>query len=515
MIRLQALKDTIESGDKSYPVFVSLMSAEVISRIAQVPNYHESTGNAQIAQNVSVIPVKEWQRPRIPGKIEAIRQLFDNSGEFMPNPILLGENPYTSVPPRVRPYLVPGGHSTPVWELLIDDAFPDSEKPLWILDGQHRIAGLSESAQSSNPVPVVFLLNQGSTHYGPDDMAKIFAQVTTSATALGALHREWLSYAFNLNEYASTELRSKERKKSMAAVISLCMTPSFGGHPNPFFDRIQFNDRPSLSKIQPGGHFYNCVELRDIVFRSYYSSQKIQPEMASDDLAKEMCLARIALEGVMMTPVEDSVFFGKESHHHKIMEDAFWAGVLGHLCVHPAPQSWKDLLRTLRFDRTNWDFSWKVGLHGRDQSRSKKLAIKAMELIFRERKLPEGSSNIADFLRGNGAQFELEAFKLTSGGRRSTRQTESLAVRKGDTVSFPIGERAGIRLRDRSLNIQEIQVTDKKAAPGTLVEYKKILRTSGLILSESEHKSPLELLFTLRHYGGVKSTADVDVIWQP
>ena len=514
MIRLEALKDTIESGDQNYPIYVALMPAEVIARIAQVPNYHESTGNADIARNVSNVPVKEWQRPRIPGKIEAIRQLFDNTGEFMPNPILLGENLHASDPPEVRPY-VKAGHATPVWELWIDDAPSGSEKPLWILDGQHRIAGLSESAQSSNPVPVVFLLNQGSSHYGADTLAKIFAQVTTSATPLGSLHREWLSYAFKLNEYARTEPRSTEQKRSMAAVIDLCMTPSFGEQANPFFDRIQFNDGPPLLKIQPGGHFYSCIELKEIVFRSYYSAQKNQPELTPDELAKEMCLARTALESVMTTPVERSVFFGRESHHHKIMEDAFWSGILSHLCAHHPPQSWKDLLRKLRFDTTNWDFSWKIGLHGRDQSRSKKLATKVMQQIFWERQLPKGSSNIADFLRGNGAQFELEAFKLTPTGRRSQLQTQSLQVRKGDTVTFPIGQRAGIRLLNSSPNIQEIQVTDKKAPPGTLVAYKKVLQTSGLILDESLHKNPLELLFTLIHYGGVTSTADVDVGWQP
>ena len=100
MIRLEALKDTIESGDQNYPIYVALMPAEVIARIAQVPNYHESTGNADIARNVSNVPVKEWQRPRIPGKIEAIRQLFDNTGEFMPNSDPTGRKPPCERPAR-------------------------------------------------------------------------------------------------------------------------------------------------------------------------------------------------------------------------------------------------------------------------------------------------------------------------------------------------------------------------------------------------------------------------------
>ena len=513
MIRINALKEMIESGKQSYPIYLALMQADVISRIADVPSYRETTTNADIARNVSTRPVKEWQRPRIPDKIEAIRQLFNNSGEFMPNPILIGENPNASVPPKVE--LVFGGDSTSVWELQINQAPSGSEKPLWILDGQHRIAGLSKSAQSSNPVPVVFLLNQGSVSYAADRLAQIFAQVTTSATPLGPLHREWLSYAFKLNHYSPQEFRSTEQKKSMGAVISLCMTPSVGEQPNPFYDRIQYNDRLSPSKIQPGGHVYSCIELKDIVLRSYYSAQKSQPELDPDELAKEMCLARKALASVIKTPVDRSVFFGDGSHRQKIMEDAFWAGVLRYLAAHGAPRSWRDILRTLHFDRTSWDFSWKVSLHGRDQSTSKALAIKVMEDIFSKQQLPSGSNSIADLLRGNGAQFELEAFRLTSAGRRSTRQTQVLKVRKGDTTSFPIDPCVGIRLLNRSLNIQEIVVTDKQAAPGTLVEYKEVLKGGGMTLDESSHKNPLELLFTLQHYGGVTSTADVQIDWKP
>lgn len=514
MIRINALKETIESGERSYPIYLALMQASVISEIADVPSYRDTTTNADIARNVSTRPVKEWQRPRIPDKIESIRRLFNNQGEFMPNPILIGENPNASIAPKVKQLLV-AGNATPVWELLIEETGPDSEKPLWILDGQHRIAGLSDSAQSSNPVPVVFLLNQGSLYYTADRLAQIFAQVTTSATPLGPFHREWLSYAFDLNDYSPQVIGSDEQKKSMTAVVALCKTPSFDGQPNPFHNRIRYIDGLSSPGIPPGGHVYDCVELKKIVRRRYYSAQKNQPELGPNELAREMCLARTALASVINTSVDRSVFFGDEAHHQKIMEDAFWAGVLRYLAMHGAPRSWRDILRSLHFDRTSWDFSWKVSLHGQNQRTSKKLAITVMEYLFSRRQLPSGSKSIADFLRGNGAQFELEAFRLTSAGRRSARNTQVLMVRKGDTTSFPIEPCVGIRLRKRSLNIQEVTVTDKQAPPGTLVPYREVLRKGGMILNEERHKNPLELLFTLKHYGGVKSTADVQIDWKP
>ena len=341
VIRIFALKEMIESGEQTYPLYLALMQADQISEIADVPSYGDTTTNADIARNVSTVPVKEWQRPRIPGKIENIRQLFNNSGEFMPNPILIGENPNARIAPTVKPYLS-AGNATPAWELQIDAAPSDSEKPLWILDGQHRIAGLSESAQSSNPVPVVFLLNQGDLYYTADTLARIFAQVTTSATALGALHKEWLSYAFDLNHYSPQEFRSTEQKKSMDTVVTLCMASRLGEQPNPFHDRIQYIDESPPPRISPGGHVYTCIELKDIVLGFYYSAQKNQPELEPKELAREMCLARNALASVIRTPADRSVFFGKkDSHHQKIMEDAFWAGILRYLAAHGAPRSWK------------------------------------------------------------------------------------------------------------------------------------------------------------------------------
>ena len=130
MISLYALKDTIESGDQYYPIYVALLKAKDIFRIAQVPSYRDSTRNAEIAQNVSDVPVKEWQRPRISDKVERIRQLFNNKGEFMPNPVLLGENIHANARPvlTVTPHLV-AGNVTPAYEIQIDDPPSDGEKP--------------------------------------------------------------------------------------------------------------------------------------------------------------------------------------------------------------------------------------------------------------------------------------------------------------------------------------------------------------------------------------------------
>jgi hypothetical protein len=199
------------------------------------------------------------------------------------------------------------------------------------------------------------------------------------------------------------------------------------------------------------------------------------------------------------------------------MEDAFWHGALTHLRFHGAPSSWVELLRKLKFDQTSWDFSWKVSLHGKDQSRSKSLAIRVMGNAFQDGALSSGANNIADFLRGNGAGIDLVAYKRNASGRIDSKSLRTLTVKKGDTQTFPVEDRGWVRVPKSGItpNIAEVEITDKRAPPGTLVRYSDILNAKGLNLDSARHKTPLELLVTIHHYGGVSSTADIDILWTP
>ena len=62
-----------------------------------------------------------------------------------------------------------------------------------------------------------------------------------------------------------------------------------------------------------------------------------------------------------------------------------------------------------------------------------------------------------------------------------------------------------------SENIGKLTVSDKQSPPGRLVEYQL---QRGLVLADQSHISPLSLLLRMEHYGGVESTAEVDVRWK-
>lgn len=514
MPTIYCLRQQIASGSQHYPVFIGFLPAAEILQIAEAPSFSNQTMHQTIAQNVLTPPIKDWQRPLVMGKVDRISQLFDNTGELMPNPVLLSEN-VTSAPAQitVRQQMATGSIPTMVYEVDIPGPAAGNPKPLWILDGQHRISGLARSAQADNHLPVVILLNQGLAAYGGPILAKLFAQVTTSATELDKLHNEWLTFAFQLDDYATTAPGSFEHRQSMETVARLCLQPLLSptGPSNPFCNQIQFNIHVAFGP-QPGGFKYDCISLKEIIRKFYYSRvSQIGSHLAPLDLARQIGFAYLALTQKVPAPLAKSVFFGDAEHEQKIMQDAYLAGILTYLLQHPPPADWKHVLDTLLFGTTNWDFkSWYRTLSGPAQTNSKKLAVNVMCKVFRASALPAGAGNLADFLRGNNAKVTLQFSNLTPAGRVSTRDRDELEVTRGAVLSRSIAPRTHVKISGSTENIGNLVVTDKNSPPGRTVRYDL---ASGLVLDPTVHSNPLSLLITMEHYGGISSMAELDINW--
>ena len=214
------LKEIVKSGPKYYPIYIGFIEAKEILSVSKVPNFSENDHDKDLAKNLLKRPVEKWQRPLIKKKRENITNTFNDSGEFMPNPVLLSENPNArNVNIEATP-LVIKGQATDFWDVKI----PDNKNALWIIDGQHRITGLGhdDCKQNQNKIPVVLLLNGDDNFYTPIDFAKIFAQVTTKATSLNDLHKEWMQYSFDMDKYSNVM-----NSKAMRSVVELCSAPDF------------------------------------------------------------------------------------------------------------------------------------------------------------------------------------------------------------------------------------------------------------------------------------------------
>lgn len=515
MITFSALKTQISSGGHSYPIYIGFATAEDILKVASAPAFTADTPHQKIAGNVLSIPIDDWQRPIDRERVAQIQSLYDNSGEFMPNPVLLGENANNPQTLTIQPEII-GGHVTNTWKLEIPVPADNTSKPLWILDGQHRINGLGKSSQAKNPIPVVFLINGDYSHYSPSTLAKIFAQVTTSAQPLHPLHDDWLSFAFDLKHYSSTHVSAKAQSNAMRSVAELCrMTNTKHGKANGFLNRVQFNPSQKADPPPPRGFSYSCSELRELLFKYYYNQPTPGAHLSPKEIAEELSLAHAALTQIVRPPHDKTVFFGIGDSAHVIMQDALIAGIATYLLKRGRPADWITVFKALGFDTTIWDFSWKKSLHGQAGNLSKALATKIFRKIFTDNTLPPGVTNLGDFMKGDNAEFTLDAFELTPKGKIKNSSKVSITKHGGARTTFSIIDATVLRLGEHSLNVAKIVVTDKNSPPGRTIDYTRELeKKKGMLLDPTKHKKPiLEFVLTMHHYGDNTSVAEIDIDW--
>src|SRR4051812_28966389 len=103
MLSIECLLNEIVSGGTPYPVYVGFLPAEDIARVAEAPSFQRTTPHQQIATNIASQPVKDWQRPIDPDRVQVISDTFDDSGRLMPNPVLLAQNAFVSGGIQITP----------------------------------------------------------------------------------------------------------------------------------------------------------------------------------------------------------------------------------------------------------------------------------------------------------------------------------------------------------------------------------------------------------------------------
>lgn len=510
MLTIECLMNSVMSGGVSYPVYVGFLPAVDIARVAEAPSFLQTTPHQQIATNIASQPVKDWQRPIDPARVQVIADTFDDSGRLMPNPVLLAQNVFASGVIDIAPKTIPNSPQlTGSYVVTIDDsAHKSGQKPLWILDGQHRISGLSKSLQKDNPVPVVLLLDGGTSAYSSPLLASLFAQVTTSAMKLDDLHNEWLTFAFHLDDYSPGAPRAQVAKNAFETVATLCRIPAFQAQANPFLSQIQFNEHLAVTPTH-GGFTYKCTALKDLLYRHYFNQPAAAAHLSPPELAEQLALSYASLHSIVGSQ-PDSVFFGVPAKQQNIMQDAFWIGVCARLLQHGAPPDWTPILKALRFHQTNWDFSWTRTMSGPANTISKRIAIRVLSDALSAGALPTGSTSIADHLRGNGGTVRVTFSALTAAGRPHRQGRVAVDVLRGSTLSHAAHQHPHMKVTGQSSNIGKLEVVDATAR-GRPVHYREITGR-GLVLGGSL-PNPLELMFVMSHYGDQHSQAELQVNW--
>lgn len=514
MVSILCLKKQISTGNYNYPVFIGFATPTEILQVASVPSFSAMTNHSEIASNILTTPVRDWQRPLNENRVIEIANTFNNPSELMPNPVLICENMLASSGQIQIAQQNLSGIPANIWEIKVSLPINSNSKPMWILDGQHRIYGLSQSLQSTNPIPVVLLLNHDSQVYAGKFVAKLFAQVTTAAKPLDVLHNEWLTFAFKLQSYAQSNPNGQDNLNAMETVSELCRNQTFHNVPNPFFNKIQFNmfDANAINcRPQAGGFHYNCLELKEVIRRFYYNSSSSHGmHLPPLQLAEQLANAFIALTKSVALPHDSTVFFGSPKYEQKIIQDAFWVGVLSSILAR-GPYNivdWESLFQKLKFPVTDWNFNnWYKSLSGPVGAISKRLVINVFADAFRNQNLPTSTGTMADYLKGNDAKIILEFSLLTASGNVSRSGKTDMTLVSGNRLSMNISPARHVKVRYKSGNIGKLEIIDTQHPPGSVITYPE----NGFKLYNI--KQPLKLLLRMQHYGGSEGKAWVDLTW--
>jgi DGQHR domain-containing protein len=524
---MTCIKQVVTSGTRRFPLFIGFSTAEELARVAEAPSFDRNTPNRGLAENVLDPPIEDWQRPLNRDRVDRIARLFGQAGTLMPNPVLLSENPYYGRHAKITPTPVSGGLKAGTFDIKVGEK-NDGQLPLWILDGQHRIFGLAKSKQRTSAVPIVLLLNDGAESYNPQDFAELFAQVTTSAEKLDELHNEWLTFAFELGKYATSGSASPaEQRNAMRTVALLCANPKLSTKaPNPFLNAVRFNSFLTASPMaKQGGFGFNVIEMRDLVYSGYYS--KADEPITPEDLADQIGIAYIALTKEVSPPLEETVFFGGVgddgiTYGHPYMQQAFLIGVMSYIEANGIPEDWRAVLRDLRFDETDWNFStWVSTLSGTAGNTSKRLAARVFGDVFSAAQLPENAPNLADYLKGNAASIKVIFSKLNDKERPVKIDRDELIVGRGSTLTRALGARRHVKVSplastDESKNIGSLKVFDKNDFGSPRLQ--AMAGGSGLVVTDSMGRTvgkgrQLQVKFRMEYYGGLNSEADLTLSW--
>lgn len=522
-MKISALKNTIISGLRTYPIYIAFIKASDVLKYAIVPNFNKSDNDKSIATNLQKTPVEKWQRPlddRPGGKRDKIIQTFNNTGEFMPNPVLLSENPYVENKITANPKVI-NGQTSELWELNI----PEAEKVIWIIDGQHRINGLGhkDCKQNENLVPVVLLINDNTnsnSNYSPVDFAKIFAQVTTTATTLKDLHKEWMQYSFDMDKYDKLKHR-----KSMKTVIEMCANSDFKNSgsniPNPFHDNIVFNDDKISNNTK-----LNCIVLSELIFSNYYDLDCEHSHLQPFELSEILENAYYTLKGVVVNP-KDSVFFGSNDKIHVIMIKSFLKGILAYALKFcnpidpktiPNSKDWKKLYLKLNFDKTNWDWASASSSGEGWYKKSENLASVVFIETFKAKKIPDNCLNLEQYIvLGNNKFIELEYVTPSGTKNKIINMSKTIINEKG---------MSNLKIIAKSFNNENISIIDKNSPPAYPEHYKmdysrRQIHGKGIDLPQNRpittkrlrpynSTNKFSLVVTTTLYGGMLDTCQID-----
>ena len=202
--------DCIPITQKNRTFYVVKAKAAELNAVCSVPAFDKTMPTAESGRRVLKRDrkPKEWQRNPDPGRITAIETFIGEQNNIIANTPLV-------YAPQSQFVNYEYDETGMVRKVNVDFSFLHREgetfsdhkdlidlRPLWLIDGQHRIRGVSQNPISVNlDIAFVFFPEK----LGINAAAKIFAEVNTLARDLSDLHKMFMRHRFQLSSVEASK----------------------------------------------------------------------------------------------------------------------------------------------------------------------------------------------------------------------------------------------------------------------------------------------------------------------
>ena len=191
--------------------FMGVATAGDLDSISSVPWMDPGAKSKDFANDVlnGIMDQNQWQRMVNHNRVDDIRNFAEQDDKNLFNPVLLYvEDKHVNISESEN-----GKQISVPFDFLkshlgsYTDYFPKPEevdhRPVWIIDGQHRIRGFGSSKRGSRlPIPFVLLIGDG-TLKKVAEIALLFTQINTTSKPLDDLHKIYLNYQFCIDDGVS------------------------------------------------------------------------------------------------------------------------------------------------------------------------------------------------------------------------------------------------------------------------------------------------------------------------
>ena len=227
-----------------------------IDAVSSVPALPEAISSTETASRVldRQKAQNEWQRRVNPKRIMQIADFIDLPGNIVANSALLFSPPGVEAINTSNDNIVTidfskflKGASGQYMDHWLDDESNEltaDQRPMWLIDGQHRTRGLAQSEIGSQmEIPIILFTDE----FSLNQSAKVFAEINTLQKPLAPLHTLFMQHRFNIpqdggkRDFKPWDVNDSDtwdsRQNNLAYECAGWLASNEGG---PLYNRIKF-----------------------------------------------------------------------------------------------------------------------------------------------------------------------------------------------------------------------------------------------------------------------------------